>query len=239
MLYIYENIKQFPEFVEKFYEEQRGEFRPYHEILVDYDVLILDRDKYTVKDIEEYLEFFKYKSLNGEGRMAFINNFDRVDRKIQNKLLKTFEENLNSQVITTNNKKGILPTILSRAATREEETFHFDYDKYQKKYRDLLNSITLSGEDYNFYIENEKETDFILKLYDSLVEKNYAKAYMLVTLKDDLPNDRVIYEIIQFADIQSSKINIEELFLLQERLDSPANKKLQLENYLVQKIGKN
>lgn len=239
MLYIYENIKQFPEFVERFYEEQRGEYRSYHEILVDYDVLILDRDKYTVKDIEEYLEFFKYKSLNGEDKLAIINNFDHVDRKMQNKLLKTFEENLSSQVITTNNRKGILPTILSRAATQEEETFHFDYDKYQKKYHDLLNSITLSNKDYNFYIENEKETDFILKLYDSLVEKNYPKAYVLVTLKDDLPDGKTIYEVIQYAGLQSSGTNIEELFLLQERLDSPANRKLQLENYLVQKMRKN
>ncbi|MFV0288993.1 MAG: hypothetical protein ACK5HR_06060 [Mycoplasmatales bacterium] len=228
MLNIYTNIKDYEQFVEDIYEKLYQEKLKYNVLEISFDVLLLNKDKYTVEDIYNYLEFYKYKPMEEEKKISIINNFDLVDNKSQNKLLRLFEENEENHILITNNLNKILSTIKSRATIYNNINQERSYQEYPKRYWDILQLMD--------NLENVEEIDFYLKLYDNLNEEEYKQAYLKL-IKLDNYNEQVIYEIIQYSHKKIGKT--EQLLELQQKLFSKTNKKLQIENYLLQRIKEN
>ncbi|MFV0288945.1 MAG: hypothetical protein ACK5HR_05815 [Mycoplasmatales bacterium] len=225
MLNIYTNVVSFEDFVEQIYEQLYNNKVNYEQLKVDFDVLILNKSKYIVEDISEYLEFYKYKALEKEKKLAIINNFDLIDIKSQNKLLKLFEENQENHLLVVNNLSKLLPTIKSRATIYQEPIKLEDYQAYPKRYWNILQFMSLNSD--------ASEIDFYLKFFDTLMAKNYHQAYIKLVTSNNY-NEQIIYEIIQYTHQEVGKL--EMLLALQQRLFTKTNKKLQIENYLLQRI---
>ncbi len=225
MLVIYEGIKDFRTFCQDIYCDTFNEDKSYDKILLDYDVLIFDEADYKVDKVNEYIDFYKYKPLEKLSKLSVFNNFDNVDMKIQNKLLKLFEESEDKHVLIVKNKSKILNTIKSRAEFKDFATKELNLEKYPKRYHDVLPLI---------YVNDEEELSEYLKFYDFLLNSNYKQAYIFLTTKlNDYDISRV-YEIIQYAAKKTGD-SLDDILSLQKVLLSNTNKKLQIENYLLQK----
>lgn len=236
MLYIYDNINDFEEFCCSKYKEIFLERKTFENILIDYNVFILNKDKYTVDDVNDYIEFFMYKTTNNK-RLAIINNFENIQYKIQNKLLKTFEEIEETQIIITNNKKKIINTIKSRALISEYKNDNLKWFNNQNNDdQNILLKLVTKEEDYNEIKNNDELILNILKLNKLLKQKEYDKLFVEYTLLSELIPIQVMYELIQNGLLNNDCNKIEELLNLQEKLNSNANKKLQIESFLVNLI---
>ncbi len=225
MLVIYEGIKDFRNFCQDIYLETFNEEKTYDSIVLDYDVLVFNQDDYKVDSVNEYIEFYKYRPLEKDKKLSVFNNFDMVDMKIQNKLLKLFEESEDKHVLIVKNKSKILNTIKSRAEFKDALSCEINLEKYPRRYHGVLSLI---------YVNDEEELSDYLKFYDYLIASNYKQAYIYLTTKLNDYNISRVYEIIQYA-ASKTEDDLSELLTLQKRLLSNANKKLQIENYLLQK----
>ncbi len=225
MLVAYEGIKDFRTFCQGIYFETFNEDKPYDKILLDYDVLIFNESDYKVDKVNEYIDFYKYKPLEKTFKLSIFNNFDNVDMKIQNKLLKLFEESEDKHVLIVKNKSKILNTIKSRAEFKDLVMEELSLEKYPKRYHDVLSLI---------YVNDEEELSEYLKFYDFLLDLNYKQAYIFLTTKLNNYDISRVYEIIQYA-AKKTEDNLEDILSLQKILLSNTNKKLQIENYLLQK----
>ncbi len=225
MLVIYEGIKDFKSFCQDIYYSEYKENKSYNQMLLDYDILIFNEEDYKVDKVNEYIEFYKYKPMDKNYKLSIFNNFDNVDLKVQNKLLKLFEDSEDRHVLIVKNKSKILNTIKSRAEFKDFSNEKINLEKYPKRYHDVLSLI---------YVNDEEELSDYLKLYDLLIASNYKQAYIYLTTKlNDYKINRV-YEIIQYA-ASKTEDNLDDILSLQKRLLSNTNKKLQIENYLLQK----
>lgn len=224
MLYIYEGVDKFENFTEQIYKDIYKEDKNYQEILLDYNVLLFDEEEYKVDKINDYMDFYKYKAVDKENKVSIFNNFDRVDLKIQNKLLKIFEDSLDYHILIINNKSRVLNTIKSRALFKEVNNDNKNLENYPKRYHELLEIISSGEEEMSEY----------LKFYDFLLKKEFKSAYLFLTTKLKEYNISNVYEIIQYSN-QKTNANTKELLELQKRLLSNTNKKLQIENYLLNK----
>ncbi len=228
MLNIHVNVEDFKGFVENIHEKLYGQKLEYDKLSIDFDILILNKDKYTVDDIQEYIEFYKYKPISKEKKLSIINNFDLIDIKSQNKLLKLFEENQENHILTTNNVNKILSTIKSRAIVYKEDNKIKSFENYPKRYWDVIRLIDSK-------IDNT-EIDFYLKIYDLFSNAQYQQAYIkLITVENY--DEQTIYEIVQYTHSKFGQMDV--LLQLQQRLFTKTNKKLQIENYLLQRIRLN
>ncbi len=225
MLEIYENVENFNELCENVYFEHFNEKVTFDKFLINEDVFILNKDKYVVEDIEKYLDFHKYKPLNYDRKLSIINDFDNINIKIQNKLLKIFEENENHHIIVINNPNRILPTILSRGLKREgmKNTLK-KLDNYPVRYHKIIYNLNLKEID-NVIV------DKYLKFYDLLKKENYNEAYLYITTTFSDYDENLLYEVIQNS--AGYKITLNMILDLQEKLFSNAQKKLQIENFLL------
>ncbi len=225
MLVIYEGIKDFKTFCQEIYYSEYNEKKSYDQMALDYDVLIFDEEDYKVDKVNEYIDFYKYKPMDKKYKLSIFNNFDNVDLKVQNKLLKLFEDSEDKHVLIVKNKSKILNTIKSRAEFKDFLNKDINLEKYPKRYHDVLSLI---------YVSDEEELSDYLKFYDLLIASNYKQAYIYLTTKLNDYNINKVYEIIQYA-ASKTEDNLDDLLTLQKRLLSNANKKLQIENYLLQK----
>ncbi len=225
MLVIYEGVENFKVFCEEIYDEVYSEKKVYDQILLDYDVLVFNQDDYKVDKVNEYIDFYKYRPMEKSLKLSLFNNFDCVDIKIQNKLLKLFEESEDYHILVVKNKSKLLNTIKSRAQFKHFNSKELDLSKYPNRYHKLLSLI---------YKNDEEELSDFLKFYDYLISENYKQAYIYLTTKINDYDIGRVYEIIQFATTKTSK-SLDSLLILQKRLLSNTNKKLQIENYLLQK----
>ncbi len=225
MLVIYEGIKDFKSFCQDIYYSEYNEKKLYDQMILDYDVLIFNEEDYKVDKVNEYIEFYKYRPMDKNYKLSIFNNFDNVDLKVQNKLLKLFEDSEDRHVLIVKNKSKILNTIKSRAEFKDFFNEKINLEKYPKRYHDVLLLI---------YVNDEEELSDYLKFYDLLIASNYKQAYIYLTTKlNDYSINRV-YEIIQYA-ASKTEDDLEDLLSLQKRLLSNTNKRLQIENYLLQK----
>ncbi len=225
MLVIYEGIKDFKSFCQDIYYSEYKENKSYNQMLLDYDILIFNEEDYKVDKVNEYIEFYKYKPMDKNYKLSIFNNFDNVDLKVQNKLLKLFEDSEDRHVLIVKNKSKILNTIKSRAEFKDFLNKDINLEKYPKRYHDVLSLI---------YVSDEEELSDYLKFYDLLIASNYKQAYIYLTTRLNDYNINRVYEIIQYA-ASKTEDNLDDLLTLQKRLLSNANKKLQIENYLLQK----
>ncbi len=228
MLSIYENIEDFKTFCQKMHLDLYSEEKTYEQLLIDYNVLILNDEKYNVDDLNKYIDFYKYKPIQKNKKLSIINNFNNIDIKLQNKLLKLFEDSEENHILVTNNISKILPTIRSRAINIKNKNEVKQIKNYPNRYNEVLNLFN--------YEEDEVLTDKYLKFYDFLIKQKYKDAYLLLSLLKEY-DEQVIYEIIQLSHSKIGYLNI--ILELQKRLVTKTNKKMQIENYLLQMIGLN
>lgn len=238
MLKIYPIPEDVDKFCQKIYSQERNQNVKVDSYSYDYDFLLLNKEKYAVGDLNEYIDFFQTKDSHQEAKkIAIIANFDKIDQKMQNKLLKTFEDQDNLQILLANKHAQILPTILSRAMIVDLKVSPNEFTKYPTRYWELLNIINseLAKEEL---VEEEIIIEKIIKFYEQIKTNQYQQAYLIYTLKLSDLSSEIIYETILAAEAQKveNQGNLEELLKLQMYLKSNSNDKFSLENYLIQKI---
>lgn len=224
MLEIYENINEFEKFSQNVVYREYNKEKTYNEILQNDDILILNEEKYTIDDIEVFLQFQKYRPSIESRKITIINNFDTINIKLQNKLLKTYEESEHLHIIIIKNQRSVLPTILSRGIIKSYTEDEQKIEKYPVRYHKIINTLL----PYNL---EDLEIEKYLKFYDYLKKEDYKTAYMYITSMFIDYNEMIIYEI--FQSTPNSKIKLSNLLMLQEKLFSNAHKKLQIENFLL------
>lgn len=231
MLEIKLKNKEFKKEVEEYVNTKYKTNMTFQEVQMLFDVYILNKEKYVVEDIQDYIENSKYKPDNMPFKISIINNFEKIDRKIQNKLLKLYEEDRDYHLILTNNKSSILPTIISRAIEIENKIKIKNFEKYPNRYQNVLHILPEN------ILVDEKKTDIYLKTYDNFINKQYSEIFLKLTTQYNDYDEKIIYEIIQLSAIENN-LNLEDIIELQTKLSSRSIKKMQIENFILQQIKK-
>lgn len=237
MLILYPQSKNFEKFCETMYEKHRNQKINIEQIQLDYDFLILNKSKYKVEDIDEYIEFYKYKAIDQKiPKISIINKFDCIDKKIQNKLLKIFEEQEAIQIICSSKKKMILPTILSRSVIKNYEEKNYVIEKFPSRYQKLLNYTINSEEELKEVEKNDTILEQYIKFYELCLNNKYDDAFIYFTVNSNFIDSQKAYKIIEYAETNKEETDLEGILELQERLNSNSNQNIQIENYLIQRI---
>lgn len=231
MLKIYDNFQYSEKFIEKLFENELNKSIEYKDILRDLDVLIFNKSEYTVEDIEEYNIFFSTKPYENKYKLAIFNNFEKVNVKQQNKLLKLYEESEAIHIICTQKINAILPTIKSRAniehnALQKQKNIG---ESYPKRYHAIL-SLLLAE-------DTHEDIDIYLKFYDLLKNKKYEFLYLMYTQNIKNLDNSKVYSIIEYAAKESPEGQLNKILELQERLASNSIEAIHIEKYILSNIS--
>ncbi|MFA6866907.1 MAG: hypothetical protein WCR54_05260 [Clostridia bacterium] len=158
------------------------------------DIRYYDADtKLKIDDIEAIIEDTHILPVASNHKLYFIDNADKLDKRYQNKLLKTFEEppKYVSIVLGVNNETSLLSTIKSRG---------------KKLYIDGLNPADIYAELVKKGIDSD-----LAKLASGYSRGNYKKALDFASNE----NYKEIYEqtLLTFRTLKNSKQIIDHLYL--------------------------
>ena len=193
-----------------------------------FDVIYIDGYKDSIKkdDIERIMDEFSRTSLEASGKKIYIlANINNSSTKVMNMILKFMEEPSNENtygIFISDNKDGLLPTIVSRC---QEVPF------LQRDFSYLINEYTANGFDYidaylltnilheynpSFDLNDEyylTAKDYVYKTIESLNEPEYLPVLFYKELypsfkdRDDLRTCLDYYLDIMLQMIQDSLVN--------------------------------
>ena len=178
-------------------------------------ILSTDENSIKIEDVRDFIQKIKYKPFESKYQFGIIEIADRLTTESQNAILKTLEEqNDNTNIIIqVYNSKSILDTILSRGV----KTYIQDIKKIQETYTLKLSSTDL--------VEKFKQVEVLAKLPKQDILSELSS--MSSTLSTILGNSkgRKTNELINL---------ISQIERAHKLIDSNGNKKLVLENLVIQ-----
>lgn len=160
------------------------------------DFFHIDNDSVLVDDIRELVGSLELKPYRGKNKVALISHAEKLTNQALNAFLKTLEEPNEHTIIilTTENKKNLLPTIVSRTRTinfglmTEKGVFELLNGDLGVIKENALKISKLSAGRIGIAIELATDTDRITEI-TNLVEE-FNKTY----------RSQDIYEKISYAD---------------------------------------
>lgn len=153
--------------------------------------------KILVDQIDDYVNFFTLSSFQSKYKIGIINDFNTITPSMQNKLLKTIEDNgeYELQIFITKHPNNILSTILSRVYVMELSNNKLNlegmtpfFQRYVKTYDELE------------YLKKNEEIFLALQAIEKFFSsKEYDKAYTIYVTrfkKLDREQSYMIFRII-------------------------------------------
>lgn len=187
------------------------------------DLLVIDlEDKISIgiEVTKSLKEWSKHKPYQAKGKLGIIYNAQALTLEAQNSILKILEEpeEQTMLVLVTNNHKKLLDTVVSRCAIVEVKSITGNQisETYQNIDFDALNTV-----------EKFLLIDKMLKTKDKNKRNNEIEdflRFLLLYYRDKLFHDPSSVKLMQ---------NIELLHETVERLRRNVNKKLTLENLII------
>jgi hypothetical protein len=127
------------------------------------DYKILDKDAYSVDDIDTVCAYAQSDPMIGKNRVVVLKNLPKVTDVSQNKLLKELEDNPNFVMIATAETSGgdgmILPTIKSRTAAVTSLARTGDIEDFRNFFGDEAELLyRMSGKDIGLAEDMQEQT---------------------------------------------------------------------------------
>lgn len=215
------------------------------------DIHILEQPEHVSLKIDMVKQLQKemyYKPFEFSKQIAIIFHSQNLTIEAQNALLKTLEEQSEETVfiLLVNNDKNLLPTIVSRSLKVYPELADHpmadeDLERIEKDGKD---------EDLNEKDQEVKKVLDVPELIEMPISKQFLLIEQIVDQEKNFPGEikRLLFELTSFfkrelgdAIQESNMLELQQtrdiLFKLEEariRLDANVNKKLLLENLLMQ-----
>ncbi len=195
------------------------------------DIHILENPPKISIKIEEVKQLQKqmvYKPFVSDNQIGVIFHSENLTTEAQNALLKTLEEQSDSThyILLVDNERNLLPTILSRSKkyypTISEEEKKSQPNLEVKNCELLSNNIVETFTFIDKIVEEEKESKGIIDSHLQELEK---------LLNSNLEN--AVYEK-NHKNIKKNLLKINTLLTAKSRLKMNVNKKLLLENLVIQ-----
>jgi len=233
------------------------------------DFFYLDKETVLVDEIRELVSSLDLKPYRGKGKIALISHAERLTNQALNSFLKTLEEpsNHTTIILTTENRKNLLPTIVSRARAinfglvPDKQIFEHLNGELGIKKEETLRITALASGRIGFAVslsENSDKTGEIVGLTEEFnriyrsqdIYEKISYADKLSKSKDNLPDNLQNIELgarnellsLPVTEANKSHINnlikmLDKIAKSREMIASNANARLVLEGLLMGNIS--
>lgn len=188
-----------------------------------YNELLQIEDKYTIEEIQRYINFFSYRS--EEKKVGLIRYGNNLSIGMQNKLLKVLEETTESDehVMFVTTLNGMLDTIKSRALIiNENSEYQF---KAMNKLEVFFSDIIFSENDAKFFYENEEYFRLLYSVCEA-ISRGEINVAVIKCAGIDFDKERIVYlfKWIENFIYQCGKVEkVIEVFELEKRINFQVN----------------